>query len=133
MDEETKKLVDAWIKMSEFLEQSGDEAADGQLEPDFWAAEKLFRLAEEDPEKAWSLMLAIRSATSDQKILAHLAASHFEDFINAHADKFIDRIEALAKEEPDFRNFIGGIWPRKDMPEELVERFKAIALKPHWD
>jgi hypothetical protein len=133
MDEETKKLVDAWIKMSNALRVFSGEPGSSELDPNFWASERLYDLVDNEPEKAWPLILAIRSATNDYKVLAHLAASHFEDLINAHGDKFIDRVEALAREDQDFRHFIGGIWPSRDMPEALLGRLKAIALKPHWD
>ena len=78
-------------------------------------------------------MLAIREATNDYKVLAHLAAGPFEDLINLHGDKFIDRIENLAKADQEFAHFIGGIWPDREMPTELLARLKAIMKKPRWD
>jgi len=133
MDEETKKFVDAWINASKALKETIGDPEAAELQPDFWASERLFRLVDEEPEKAWPLLLAIRKATDDQEVLAHLAASHFEDLVNAHGAEFIDRFEALAKEDLEFRHFVGGIWPNRKMPEDLLGRFKAIALKPHWD
>ncbi len=133
MDEELKKLVDAWIKVSGALNVFQGEPGSEDLDPNFWASERLYDLVQNEPEKAWPIILAIRNATNDYKVLAHLAASHFEDLINAHGEKFIDRIEALAKEDESFRRFIGGVWPRRDIPPQLLERLEAIALKPYWD
>ncbi|MEZ0260355.1 MAG: DUF6869 domain-containing protein [Alphaproteobacteria bacterium] len=133
MDDETKKIVDAWIKMSKALSEHREQPKSEEVDPHFWASELLFELVDGDPERAWPILLAIRNATDDQQVLAHLAAGHFEDLINMHGYKFIDRIEALAKEDKDFRHFIGGIWPDREMPQDLLDRFKAIALKPHWD
>jgi hypothetical protein len=133
MDADLEKLVNAWIKASKALEVFGGQSGSEDLHPNFWAHEYLLETTHNDPEKAWPILLAIRISTDDQLVLAHLAASHFEDLINMHGYKFIDRIEALAKEDKDFRHFIGGIWPDRGMPQDLLDRFKAIALKPQWD
>lgn len=129
MDEETKNLVDAWIKISTALCTFRDPNSNVE-EANYWAFERLDDLVKNDPEKAWPLILEIRNATNDSKVLAQLAAGPLEDLINSSGDSFIDRIEALAKVDQDFRRLIGGIWPRRDLSEELLLRLKAVALEP---
>jgi hypothetical protein len=133
MDAELKEVVDDWIKMSEALSSPEGQNGPEDIGSTFWASELLFELVQNEPEKAWPILLAIRKATNNHEVLSHLAASHFEDLINMHGEKFIARIEELCKNDKEFRHFIGGIWPKENMPQELQDRFKAIALKPHWD
>ncbi|TVQ84867.1 MAG: hypothetical protein EA357_01910 [Micavibrio sp.] len=122
-----EKLVSAWIKMSSAEDESSE------YEKNFWAAERMFKLVENNPEEAWIVLNAIRQATDDDNVLAHLAAGHLEDFINEHGEKFIDRFEELAKNDENFRRLLGGVWQRDKMSDNLCARLKVIALPPEWD
>lgn len=133
MEAEPEHIVESWIKMCRGLQVFRGEPDSELLDENLWASEYLSLLVEDEPERAWDIILSIRNATSDYKILAVLAAGHFEDLVNAHGNDFIARMEQLAKEDNDFRHFVGGIWPSDEMPAALRSRIKAIALKPHWD
>lgn len=128
-----QSLVEAWIKASLASGIRDKEERAVAIEPYFWAIERLFELVDDEPEKAWSVIQEIRAATHDHQVLANLAAGHFEDLFNIHGAQFIDRIEVLAGEDVEFRHFLGGVWPDRDLPDELVNRLKAIAMTPRWD
>lgn len=133
MDEEQKKLIDAWLKMYAAFNYDDPEEQGPDYYENFWAFETLCDMTWYEPEKAWPIILAIRSATDNNLILATLAAGHFEDLIQRHGNEFIERIEALAKQDESFRHFIGGAWKHRDMSQDLLDRLRAIALKPYWD
>ena len=117
------KLIKAWITVSQ------SEDGSPEYQSNFWSSECLFKLVDENPEEAWIVIDAIRHATDDNKVLGHLAASHLEDLLATHGEKFIDRFEELAKKDEDFRRLLGGAW-QNQMPDELWKRVKAIALPP---
>jgi hypothetical protein len=119
------KVVQAWIKMSQTLRSGEDNMYD-------WASLLMYDLVQNRPEEAWILIDALRHATDDLQVLAHLAAGHLEDLLAQHGDKFIDRFEALAKQDTDFRQMLGGVW-QNSMSDEVWERVQAIALRAKWD
>lgn len=51
------------------------------------------------------------------------------NFMAAHGIKFIDRVEALAKKDQQFRKLLGVI-PQNNIPGSPWVRIKAIAAKP---
>lgn len=84
-------------------EVSGDD-------PRFAAIMELDRLAHDEPELAWDLILRILAQDQSDHVMQILSAGPLEDLIQYHGPAFIERIEARAKEDANFRNLLGGVW-----------------------
>jgi len=76
---------------------------------DFWAVDAVFLLPQEDPERAWSLSLALVEQ-ADFEALGHIGAGPLEHLIEAQASAFIDRIERQAASDPKFKEALASIW-----------------------
>jgi hypothetical protein len=76
---------------------------------DFWAVAAVFLLPQEEPERAWSLILALVEQASFEE-LGHVGAGPLEHLVEAHAPSFIDRIESQAATDPKFKEALASIW-----------------------
>ncbi|HKY03159.1 MAG TPA: hypothetical protein VJM53_11480 [Burkholderiales bacterium] len=92
-------------------------------DPLWWPIQKFFDLERKDPESIWAAMLLITEKTSDEKVIAVLAAGPLEGFIEYHGIEWIERIEREAKINTKFRNLLCGVW-QSSTPEvwERVEK-----------
>lgn len=121
--EKINRIAHDWIKMSQ-SENDSDE-----YNRYFWSAEKLFNLVEKDPENAWKVIDEIRhNIASNEKVFWHLAASHLEDLLVKHGSLFIDRFEVLAKQDPEFRKLLHGVW-RNQISEDIWKRIENIGIE----
>lgn len=92
----------------------------------FWAFETMADLCHDDPETCFELIEKIRKADGSDWILANLAAGPLEDLLSQHGARFIDRIETLARQDPQMRRLLGGIW-RSDIPDAIWHRVQCAA------
>ena len=121
--DEINKIAATWIELHRLPEDSSE------YDELFWSHEQLWELIQNDPETAWKIIQIIRREGSDL-ILSNLAAGPLEDLLVAHGVQFIDRIEALAGHDEQFRKLLGAIW-QNSMPGTLWSRIKAVA-GPSW-
>jgi len=96
----------------------------------FWAFETLDELMRSDPEEAWMIIDTVRQLNGTDIILANLAAGPLEDLLVNHGKTFIDRVEALARDDEQFRKVLSAVW-KNDMPDALWARVKSVA-GPCW-
>jgi hypothetical protein len=92
--------------------------------PEFWAAEKLDQLAHHEPDTAWLLILELLRQQLPDNAFANLAAGPLEDLLQYHGAVMIDRIEAEAKCDPEFRRLLGGVW--RSGPPEVWARVEHV-------
>lgn len=119
---ELQKIAKAWIEVHHRTEDENGE--------NFWAYMKLADLCDEEPELCWKVIHLIRQLDGSEKILSNLAAGPVEDLLVKHGNIFIDRVEVLAKHDPQFRKILGAVW-QQDMPDPIWKRIKAVA-GPTW-
>ncbi len=83
-----------------------------------WASGILDALksSDPDPDLMWQCVLEIWNQTDkgDEGRVGAVAAGPMENLIDAHGPHVIDRIEAKAKEDPEFRRMLLGVWPPVD-------------------
>jgi hypothetical protein len=88
-----------------------DQAADCQPDGDLhWAIQKFFDLEYTEPEICWQAILHILRKQPSKQVKAMLAAGPLEDLIENFGPQFIDRIEAEARTNPEFRQLLSGVW-----------------------
>lgn len=119
---ELQKIAEAWIEVHHRSEDENGEH--------FWAFIKLSDLCDNEPEVCWKVIHLIRQLDGSDTILANLAAGPLENLLVYHGSDFIDRIEALAAHDQQFKKLLGAVWQR-DMPDAIWKRVKAVAA-PSW-
>ena len=94
------------------------------------AYKELDELIQEEPSIAFRIIEEIHyricSEAPDYDLMGYLAAGPLEDLLSYHGRTVIDDIEALAKEDPEFRKCLAGVW-QADMEEELYARVQKAA------
>ena len=78
------------------------------------------------PEQAWILIQLIFAACRDDVERACLAAGPLEDLLVRHGITVIDRVEAAASRDSDFRELLVGVW-RNGMAPAVWERVQRAA------
>jgi hypothetical protein len=121
--DEMSRIAEAWIELTRLPENSA------QRDGKFWSWERLHELIHQEPETAWRVIQIIRREGSDL-VLANLAAGPLEDLLVAHGEQFIDRVEALARQDKQFKKLLGATW-QNAMSPGLWKRVKAVA-GPSW-
>lgn len=124
MDKSQKESIAlAWIAMH-YAPQASE-----QYKSNFWAYEQLDELREEDPELCWQVILTILQMDSSDLILSNLAAGPMEDILGSHGEKFIERIEAIAGSDSQFRKLLAAVW-ENNIPEDVWARVVKVAGAP---
>ncbi len=123
-NQELEQIAIAWIGLHHVPEKSPE------WEGHFWAFDRVCDLIQDDPEAAWEVIDAIRQRDGSDLILSNLAAGPLEDLLVAHGDKFVARIEEIARSDDQLRKLLGATW-QNDMPDALWSRIQAVAA-PSW-
>ncbi|HEY0099904.1 MAG TPA: hypothetical protein VGB76_13230 [Pyrinomonadaceae bacterium] len=122
-DGELQKIVDAWITGME-----ADRDA-SERESNRWAISEVIDWKYDgEAELLWRFVLAGYKRELSDKVLACLAAGPLEDLLSAFGAAFIDRVEELARKDPQFNWLLGGVW-RLAMTDEVWARVQAARLK----
>ena len=101
----------------------------GEREDNFWAFQAFDDISRSDPELCWELILQTLHTPHTDSVKEILAAGPLEDLLARFGPQFIDRVEAKVKEEPEFKDLLGGVW-RNSMTEELWARVQACRGEP---
>jgi hypothetical protein len=120
MTPEHEELIEGYLAHAEARCLHGD---DGDLAPAWW---QMRDLVERDPEAAWLVVVEMVQRITRDEVLAYVAAGPLEDLLCGHPRTFIDRVESLAGSDAKFRRALSGVWPRTDVPEDVVARIDAV-------
>jgi hypothetical protein len=99
-------------------------------ETKFWSFEELDRLQASDPERCWSIILKIFALDQSDHLLTNLGAGPLEDLLAGHGDRFIGRVETLARQEPRFRFLTQMVWRNSISAPVWARLRKAATLDP---
>ena len=104
----------------------GESVEDGGLDNSRqWAFDEMNRLVRQDPEAAWPVIVEIVRRSVNDRMLGFVAAGPLEDLIRLHAATFIDRIEAAAKDDEQFRKAVSGAWV-DELPGDIEQRLTRV-------
>jgi hypothetical protein len=123
--QELAKMADNWIKYWHAPQGS-------PVREEYWDATDLYELEQNDPETLWLLILAIHKRDQSVAIQQVLSAGPIEDLLAKHGDKFINRVEAEARNDPQFAKVLGGVWKNR-MSDEVWNRVQAVWDRRGWD
>lgn len=125
-------LADAWHSYRDKVEaaQRSQSQEPGGNDADFWAVEMLDTLSgsEPDVDLMWECLLEIWRTMdkSNEERIGMFAAGPIEDLIDCHGSQVIDRLEAMAQQEPAFKKMLLGVWPPSDEDRPDWQRLKAL-------
>lgn len=99
--------IQSWA--AAYIEAQKQRVADAN-DPRWWAVDKFFELMDSMPEICWQALIEISRLNPPEKVIEITGAGPLEDLIERHGDRFIDRIEAEARESPVFRKMLNSVW-----------------------
>ncbi|MDC9822493.1 hypothetical protein PRN20_02005 [Devosia sp. ZB163] len=118
------ELADAWIR-DDVAARRTDAGRDTDR-PDFWAWEAADYLARHHPDGALSFILAAIDRPISEETRFSLAAGPLEDLLVHHGPSVIAEVERLARQRPEFRNTLVGVW-QNAMGEDIWRRVSLAA------
>jgi len=113
-------LVAAYLAHAETATRDGTDAEH------FAAGEELDSAISDEPERAWPVICKIIKRIAHDDILAYVAAGPLEDLLVRHPHAFIDRVEALAKQDAHFRRAVSGVWRWNSLPADVRQRLDEL-------
>ena len=121
-DDEIVELYFAWCEAEE---------AQGSHTPLAKAWETMADLADDNPERAWALLLrVIALAELEGEALCSAGADCLENLFRVHGPRFIDRIEHEARRDPKFRRALACVWEEKNPLRPRVDVLLAELGQP---
>ena len=107
-----------------FLEYSGNDRPDL-----FWAWDRLRDLIEHAPEDAYGVIRELVHQAPSPYVLSIVAAGPLEDLLSDWGERFIDRLEADARDDPKLMAACAGVW-QLYMPDEVWSRLRLLVTSP---
>jgi len=118
--------IEAWANA--YIELHSIEQEIDTDHPLWWATERTFHCLRRDhAEDLWDFVLLVLSKRPNDLVLGCLAAGPLEDLIAYDGQYFIDRIELLARQDPAFKDLLGGVW-QNQTPEEIWQRVERCRV-----
>ena len=119
-ESELDRIVTAWIAAQQATSGSPE------YETNWWAVSEVMEWAlEGDGDRLWQFILETYKRDPPDEVIAVLAAGPLEDLLAKRGEDFIDRIEELARKDPNFNHVLGGVW-RNRITGEVWQRIEAI-------
>ena len=117
----TSDEIASWA--SAYIEIHQDQKRWNASDPLWWSIERFMigLSGAAPPEDCWPAILEILRRRPSENVLNVLAAGPLEDLIAKRGNDFIDRIEAEAHRDPEFRNLLGGVW-KNATPDDVWAR-----------
>ncbi|MEL6218086.1 MAG: DUF6869 domain-containing protein [Pseudomonadota bacterium] len=103
--------------------------------PDRWAGSCWSEtLTQEAPDACLDACIALLELKPTNAEIPYFAAGPLEDLVTQNGPAVIDRIEAEAKVNPQFRYLLSGIWGQSRTDPDVWRRIQAaIEAGPHMD
>jgi len=116
---ELNNIADVWIKA-----HKSDNFIDSELD---WT------LPSSDPNKCLDVILKVLEkidTVSDNDLFSALAAGPLEDLLHENGEFIVDRIDIFARQNPDFRRLLNGVWDSE--VDESVKSKLSKYMTERW-
>ena len=124
--DQLKKVATAWVEMWLL------EINDPMRSKYDWVDDFEYEAVYENPNLAIDLILEILKLGLSEKSKEVLAAGPLEQVLANHGDAIIERVELLARRDPQFSSLLGGVW-QNNMSDEVWMRVKKTWNRSGWD
>ena len=124
--DQLKEIATAWVEMWLL------EINDPMRSKYDWVDDFEYKAVYESPNLAIDLILEILKLGLSEKTKEVLAAGPLEQVLANHGDAIIERVELLARRDPQFSSLLGGVW-QNNMSDEVWMRVKNASNRSGWD
>jgi hypothetical protein len=88
-----------------------------EVQRNWWAFDEVQSAVKKQPRRAWRLLVYLADLANTEELARDLGCGPLEDFVRAHAPDYIERIEALAARNDNFRRALRAMnFPRGAIP-----------------
>jgi hypothetical protein len=117
------EIVDAWVAAHNAEDRSAE------YKSNWWAVEQVMDWAlERQGEQLWRFITVAYKRDLSDRAVGVLAAGPLEDLLAKQGPEFIDRVEELARKDPQFNYLLGGVW-RNTMTDDIWQRVQTARHK----
>ncbi|MCK6231832.1 hypothetical protein KZX71_12650 [Stenotrophomonas indicatrix] len=115
-----QKIAEAWVQFNRLPMGASERQSHMQV------LDAVDDIIQRDAGGGWEFIEAVRQMDVDAPLLSNLAAGPLEDYLMAHGEAEIERVESLAKQDPSFRELLGRTW-KNFMSDEVWRRVQRAA------
>lgn len=115
-----EKVAEAWVNFNRLAVDANERG------PLTGVLDEVDGIIQRDPGEGWKFIEAVRRMDVDAHLLSNLAAGPLEDYLVAHGETEIERVESLAKHDPSLRNLLARTW-KNSMSDEVWRRVQLAA------
>lgn len=115
------ELSDAWIRLHALSPKTPERTELTAI------LDQIDDLIRRDPVGTWEFIETVTGSGCDPHLLSNLAAGPLEDYLVAHGERELSRLERLAKQDPALRQLLGMTW-RNAMSEDVWLRVQKAAV-----
>jgi hypothetical protein len=121
---EFETIVKAWVTA-----QAAQEGSETYHENE-WAIRKLINwsVGNPQPHLVWQFVIAAYPQTNSEAVLGMIAAGPLEDLLSGYGTEYIERVEALAHQDPVFSRLLSGVW-RGKITDDVWNRLQKLFLR----
>ncbi len=113
------EIVDAWVAAN------CAEPGSPEYESNWWAIDQVMDWSlDHEGEQLWQFITVAYKRELPDKAVGMLAAGPLEDLLAKQGPVFIDRVQELARRDPQFNYLLGGVW-RNAMTKEVWQRVQT--------
>lgn len=98
----------------------------------FWSFDRLRDLIEHAPDDAYDVIRELVRQAPSPYVLSIVAAGPLEDLLSDWGERFIDRLEADARDDPKLMAACAGVW-KLYMPDEVWDRLRRLVSSEAQD
>lgn len=121
-----KEVAKAWIEMWDI------ELEDPARDMYGWVDDFEYEAVYKNPDLAIDFVLEVLNHATTDKTKEVLAAGPLEQVLANHGNKIIERVESLARSNPEFSSLLGGVW-QNSMSTEIWLRVQSVWNRSGWD
>jgi hypothetical protein len=125
MEDESKPLIEAWIKLQEMTDKLGEDSPEVQNLR--WAHIDLDDACTRAAMRALAAIRRILDSTTNESVLSILAAGPLEDVLARNGPEIIVDVETSARQDPRFRWLLRGVL-RNAIDDDVWKRVQQAAM-----
>ena len=123
MNKENIAIAHTWIQNCASAYSFGNTSI--EAESTWWAYEKLEQLIDQNPQRAFEVILEILKLADEERVLDNLAAGPLETLLVKNGDKVIEDVVYWAKNNTKFFELLRGVWGNS-IDERIWSKIKRI-------